>query len=81
MLKYIEPDRIYFKWEDKRQINGNEGRNVSCTSKHVEWTTEGQFWVPRIDVWDVIELVGLQFVLVFWYDCINTPSCSGWMAE
>ena len=62
MLKYIEPDRIYFKWEDKRQINGNEGRNVSCTSKHVEWTTEGQFWVPRIDVWDVIELVGLLFV-------------------
>ena len=57
MLKYF--DSIYFKWEDKRQINRNEGRNVSCPSKHVEWTSEGQFWVPRIDVWDVIELVRL----------------------
>ena len=73
------PHSIYFKWEDKRHINRNEGRNVSCTSKHVEWTSEGQFWVPRIDVWDVIELVRLQYVLVIWYDCINTPS--GWMAE
>ena len=48
---------IYMKWEDKRHIKGNEGRIESCKSKHVEWDREGQFWLPRLDVWDAIELV------------------------
>ena len=48
------------KWEDKRHIKGNEGRNVSCKSKHVDWTSEREFWVPKIDVWDTIELVSFH---------------------
>lgn len=55
---------MYTKWEDKRHIEGNEGRNISCKSKHVDWTTEGQFWVPIIDVWDTIELVRRSTTLV-----------------
>ena len=44
------------KWEDKRMIKGNERRNVSCTSNHVVWSKDDQFWLPRVDVWDVIKL-------------------------
>ena len=50
---------IYIKWEDKRHIEGNEGRNVSCKSKQVDWTSEGQFWLPRLDVRDILEVVSL----------------------
>ena len=45
------------KWEDKRYIEGNEGRNVNCKSMHVKWNSEGQFWLPQLEVWDKIELV------------------------
>ena len=45
------------EWQDKRHIKGNEGRNVSCESKLVDWETEGQFWLPRLDVWDDLKLV------------------------
>ena len=60
----LEFSSMYMKWEDKRHINGNEGRNVSCKSEHVDWTLEGQFWVPKIDVWDTIELVRYSSVSV-----------------
>ena len=53
------------KWEDKRHIKGNEGRNVSCKSDNVDWTSEGQFWVPKIDVWDTIELVRWPSVPIY----------------
>ena len=48
---------MYIKWEDKRHIEGNEGRIASCKSNHVDWDREGQFWLPRLDVWDAVELV------------------------
>ena len=57
---------IYLKWEDKRHIEGNEGRNISCKSKHVDWTPKEQFWVPKVDVWDTMELVS-RWLSVFLY--------------
>ena len=36
---------------------GNEGKNLSCHSKLVDWNREGQFWLPRLDVWDDLKLV------------------------
>ena len=48
---------IYIKWEDKRYIDGNEDRNISCKSKQVDWTTEGQFWLPKLKVEGILESV------------------------
>ena len=48
---------IYITWEDNRHIKGNEGRNVSCKSKHVDWDMKGQFWLPRLEARDVSDLV------------------------
>ena len=62
MSDILQFSSIYLRWEDKRQIEGNEGRIVSCKSKLVEWDKEGQFWLPRLDVWDAIDLVRWQAV-------------------
>ena len=35
---------------------GNEGRNTTCPSKNVDWDSKGQFWLPRLEVWDKLEL-------------------------
>ena len=57
-FEYINPSifRIYFKWQDKRYILGNEGRNTTCPSKNVVWDSKGQFWLPRLEVWDKLKL-------------------------
>ena len=54
---YHASSSIYIKWQDKRHIEGNEARNVSCKSQQVDWTKEGQFWLPNLDVRDDLKLV------------------------
>ena len=49
--------RISLKWEDKRYIEGNEGRITDCKSNHVVWTEANQFWLPNFYVWNARELV------------------------
>ena len=44
-------------WEDKRYIDGNEGRLTDCKSWDVVWTERNQFWTPNLFVIDVLELV------------------------
>ena len=63
--KYKSYYRIIFNWKDMRFIEGNEGRNTSCPSKQVAWTSDDQFWLPQLDIWDAIELA--RFV-----SCIET---------
>ena len=48
---------LFIKWQDNRHIEKNVVRNVSCNSNHVEWTKVGQFWLPILVVWDVLESV------------------------
>ena len=55
----LKPYSIYINWEDKRYIQGNEDRNITCESGHVDWIEEGQFWLPTLDVFDTIESVML----------------------
>merc|ERR1719322_1000121 len=49
---------ISLKWDDKRYIEGNEGRITDCKSNHVVWTEANQFWLPNFYVWNARELDG-----------------------
>ena len=51
----LKPSSIYINWEDKRYIQGNEHRNITCESGHVD--LQGPFWLPTLDVMDTMESV------------------------
>ena len=48
---------MQIRWEDKRHVEDNIGRITGCKSKRVEWTIAEQFWLPRLDVKGILELV------------------------
>ena len=50
------------EWEDKRYITGNEHRMSECGSRHVLWTKPNQFWLPKLQIWDALELVSDQTI-------------------
>ena len=40
-------------------MKDNQWRKGTCPTNKVEWNQDMQFWVPSLDVFDVIELVRL----------------------
>ena len=48
---------MWISWRDERYIAGNEQRITDCESNQVIWTEAEQFWLPKLFVWNVIELV------------------------
>ena len=49
---------IDIDWEDKRHIEVNQHRNLSCKSKQVDgWFYRDSYWVPLFEVRNALEMV------------------------
>ena len=55
---------MWISWRDERYLVGNQHRILNCESNQVIWTEAGQFWLPKLFVWNVIELVNLRGVTI-----------------
>ena len=60
---------MQIRWEEKRHVEDNIGRITGSKSKRVEWTTAEQFWLPRLDVKGILELVMM----------LPTQTLEGWL--
>ena len=55
-------------------MENNQGRKTSCPSRKIEWQSDGQFWMPSLDVMDFIVLVRPRLITVLYHLIRNNCS-------
>ena len=50
----------------KSKCVDNSNRTSQCPSNYVSWTDKDDFWLPRLNVEDALELVAIKFVFTLY---------------